>query len=464
MTPTSEPSPSVRPELEAAVTLASRWLDSVATRSVPAAEGIDEIDARLAVPLGNTGAPADRVIRQLAAAVEPGLMAIGSPRFYGWVMGGTLPAALAADWLVAAWDQNAGMRDATPGVIAVEDAAARWMLDALHLPSTAAVGFVTGGTMANFTGLAAARDAVLAVAGWNQATDGLQGAPKVRVLAGAERHSSIDLALRYLGLGAAELVAVDDQGRLDPTALAVALRAVDGPSIVCTQAGNIHSGAFDPFEPIIEIAHETGAWVHVDGAFGLWAGAVPSLADLVAGMDRADSWATDAHKTLNTPYDSGVAIVRDPGAMSRAFGHSADYLLHSEIPDPHEKVPEMSRRARGVPVWAALANLGTEGLAALVLGLVEAAQAIAAGLARLPDVIVLNQVVYTQVTVAIRDDATTDAVLAALLDEGLIRPSGSRWHGRSVIRFSVSNHATDAPAVAETVDAVARAIAARNTP
>ena len=457
----SEPPPTVRPALTAAVAAANRWLDSVADRPVPAVETIDEIAVRLAGPLPPAGIAAATVVEQLAATVEPGLMAIDSPRFFGWVMGGTLPAALAADWLVAAWDQNAGMRDATPGVVAVEDAAARWLLQALGLPDEAAVGFVTGATMANFTGLAAARDSVLARAGWNVAAAGLSGAPRVRVLVGAERHSSIDLALRYLGLGAAESVAVDGEGRLDATVLRDALNTSEGPTIVCAQAGNIHSGAFDPFHEIVEAAHDRGAWVHVDGAFGLWASADPALSRLVVGMDDADSWATDAHKTLNTPYDCGVAIVRDPGALSRAFGHSADYLLHSEVPDPHEKVPEMSRRARGVPVWAALASLGADGLAALVHGLVSAAQGIADGLAKLPGVEILNEVVYTQVTVALGSDDATERVLAALLAEGVIRPSRSRWHGRSVIRFSVSNHSTDAEAVAQTVDAVARAVAAQ---
>lgn len=450
--------PAIRPELAAALTAAERWLDAVASRPVPAAEGIDALSERFAGPLPERGRDADEVVRALASAVEPGLMAIGSPRFYGWVMGGTLPAALAADWLVSAWDQNAGMRDATPGVIAVEDAAARWIVEALGLPPTAAVGFVTGATMANFTALAAARDALLAGMGWDQATLGLAGAPRIRVLAGTERHSSIDLALRYLGLGSPELLAVDAEGRLDAAGLARALEAGQAPTIVCAQAGNIHSGAFDPFTEVVAAAHDAGAWVHVDGAFGLWAAAVPRLAGLTRGMDGADSWATDAHKTLNTPYDSGIAIVADPGALSRAFGHTAAYLLHSEVPDPHEKVPEMSRRARGVPVWAALASLGRDGLTDLVGGLVDAAQGLAAGLARLPGVEVLNEVVYTQVVIAFGDDATTAAVLESLLAEGLVRPSGSSWRGRGVIRFSVSNHGTDAAAVAATVDAVNRAL------
>ncbi len=449
---------STRPELTAALIAAQRWLDGVGSRPVPAAEGIGALTERFAGPLPAHGRDAEEVIRSLAAGVEPGLMAIDSPRFFGWVMGGMLPAALAADWLVSAWDQNAGMRDATPGVVAVEDAAARWIVETLGLPPTAAVGFVTGATMANFTALAAARDALLAGTGWDQATLGLSGAPRIRVLAGAERHSSVDLALRYLGLGAPELIAVDAEGRLDAAALRQALDVGDGPAIVCAQAGNIHSGAFDPFTDIVDAAHARGAWVHVDGAFGLWAAAAPELAGLVRGMDSADSWATDAHKTLNTPYDGGIAIVADQGALTRAFGHSAAYLLHSEVPDPHEKVPEMSRRARGVPVWAALATLGHDGLAGLVQGLVDAARDLAGGLARLPGVEVLNDVVYTQVVVAIVDDATTARVLTRLLAEGLVRPSGSSWHGRDVIRFSVSNHGTDAAAVDATVDAVARAL------
>ena len=447
-----------RPELIAALAAAQRWLDTVGSRPVPAAESIEAVTERFSGPLPAHGRRADEVVRKLAAAVEPGLLAIGSPRFFGWVMGGTLPAALAADWLVSAWDQNAGMRDATPGVVAAEDAAARWILEALGLPATAAVGFVTGATMANFTALAAARDALLTGIGWDQATLGMSGSPRIRVLAGAERHSSVDMALRYLGLGAPELVGVDDQGRMDAAELRHTLDADEAPTIVCVQAGNIHSGAFDPFTEIVDAAHAAGAWVHVDGAFGLWAGATPALAGLVGGMAGADSWATDAHKTLNTPYDSGIAIVADPGALSRAFGHSAAYLLHSEVPDPHEKVPELSRRARGVPVWAALAALGRDGLAELVQGLVDAAQLLARGLAGIPGVAVLNEVVYTQVVIALIDDAITARVLELLLDEGLVRPSGSSWQGRSVIRFSVSNHGTDAEAVAQTVGAVAEAL------
>ena len=239
-------------------------------------------------------------------------MAMPSGRFFGWVIGGTLPAALGADWLTGAWDQNAGMRYATPGVVAAEEAAAGWLLDLLGLPPGSAVGFTTGATMASFTGLAAARQHVLARAGWDVERLGLAGGPKVTVLVGAERHDSVDLALRYLGLGAPTPVAADDQGRVVPAALADALAAAEGPTIVVLQAGNLHSGAYDPFDECISRAHDHGAWVHVDGAFGLWAAASPALRHLVAGVAGADSWATDAHKTLNVPYDCGVCVVADP--------------------------------------------------------------------------------------------------------------------------------------------------------
>jgi glutamate/tyrosine decarboxylase-like PLP-dependent enzyme len=397
------------------------------------------------------------VIDRLAAAVEPGLMAIGSGRFFGWVMGGALPAAVAADWLVTAWDQNAGMRDATPGVVAAEETAAAWLLRLLGLPAGSAVGFVTGATTANFTGLAAARHRVLARAGWDVERDGLAGAPRVRVLAGAERHGSVDLALRYLGLGAPEIVAADEQGRLDAADLGARLAGADGPVVVCLQAGNLHSGAFDPFEPAIEAAHRAGAWVHVDGAFGLWAAVSPDLAHLTRGMGGADSWATDAHKTLNTPYDCGLAIVADAEALRAAMGVHASYLLTSTAVDPLEVVPEMSRRARGVPVWAALASLGGDGVRALVERLVAAAGELADGLARLPGVTVLNDVDYTQVCAAFESDERTRAVLGRLLAEGVVMPSGSVWRDRAVLRFSVSNWHTGPAEVAETIAAVERA-------
>jgi glutamate/tyrosine decarboxylase-like PLP-dependent enzyme len=439
---------------------ARRWLDSVPERRVPAQGSVEDAIGRLGTELPERGLPPAEVIDRLADAVEPGLMAIDSGRFYGWVMGGAMPATVAADWLVSAWDQNAGMRDATPGVVAVEEAAARWLLELLRLPADAAVGFTTGATMANFTALGAARFRVLERVGWNVEADGLQGAPRVRVLAGQERHSSIDLALRYLGLGAAELVASDEQGRLDADALRVALEAGDdGPTIVCLQAGNVHSGAFDPAAPAASVAHEHGAWVHVDGAFGLWALASPRLDALTAGLPDCDSWATDAHKTLNTPYDGGIAIVRDAPALRAAMGASASYLLESAA-NPFERVPEMSRRARGVPVWAALASLGRDGVTELIDGLVAAARGIADGVAALPGATLVNHVDYTQVCLAFESDERTRAVYERIMAEGEIMPSPSAWRGRAVIRFSVSNWQTGADEVAATVAAVTRAAAA----
>ena len=458
MTHTSGPTaPLPHPALTTAESAARRWLDTRDSRSIPARAAYADVLAQLPTCMPSAGRAPELVIDELAAAVEPGLLAIDSPRFFGWVMGGSLPAALAADWLVSAWDQNAGMRDATPGVVAVEDVAGRWLVELLGLPVESAVGFVTGATMANFTALAAARDEVLARAGWDVAALGLTG-PAVTVLVGAERHGSIDLALRYLGLGHPLEVAADEEGRMRVEALRAALAQVEGPVIVCAQAGNIHSGSFDAFAEIAAATHAAGGWLHIDGAFGLWAAASPQLAHLVPGLADADSWATDAHKTLNTPYDTGVAVVRDAAALTRAFGHHAAYLLEAAVSDPHEMVPEMSRRARGVPVWAALNSLGRDGVAALVDGMVTSARRLAEGLARLPGVEVLHDVVYTQVSVAAESDERTSEVLRGVLAEGLIHPSGSRWHDRTVIRFSVSNHATDAAAVDATVEAMRRAL------
>jgi glutamate/tyrosine decarboxylase-like PLP-dependent enzyme len=443
--------------LDRAVAHAHRWLESVPGRRVPAEGTADDAAHRLGTDLPPHGRPATEVIDRLAAAVEPGLMANASGRFFGWVMGSSLPAALAADWLVSAWDQNAGMRDATPGVVGVEEVAAAWLLRLLGLPAGAAVGFATGATMANFTCLAAARDRVLARTGWDVAADGLSGAPRVRVLVGAEGHGSVVLALRYLGLGLPEQVAVDEQGRLDPEDLRRRLAAEDGPVIVCLQAGNIHSGAFDPMAAAVDVAHRAGAWVHVDGAFGLWAALVPALAPLTDGLAQADSWATDAHKTLNTPYDGGIAIVADADAVHRAMSVQASYLLRASTVDPFDVVPEMSRRARGVPIWAALASLGADGVRNLVEGLVRAARGLADGIGAIPGAVVLNDVVYTQVSVAFESDEQTRVVFDRLVAEGTVMPSASVWHGRTVIRFSVSSWRTGDLEVRDTVAAVARA-------
>ncbi|MCK9793401.1 pyridoxal-dependent decarboxylase [Isoptericola sp. 4D.3] len=437
------------------------WLEDVGERPVPPRADADAVGRTLAGPLPDRGLAPDGVVDELASRVEPGLMAIGSGRFFGWVMGGTLPAALGADWLVSAWDQNAGMRFSTPGVVAVEEAAGRWVLDALGLPAGADVGFVTGATTASFTGLGAARGAVLARAGWDVHERGLVGGPPVRVLVGAERHDSVDLALRYLGLGTPTVVGADDQGRIRADALATALAAgaPGTPTIVVLQAGNVHSGSFDPFAETVALAHDHGAWVHVDGAFGLWAAAAPELAHLVRGMADADSWATDAHKTLNVPYDCGIAIVADPVPVRAAFGVHTAYLVDAPGPgNPYDKAPELSRRARGVPTWAALRSLGRDGLGGLVAGLAGHARAIAEGMSRIDGVRVVNDVVYTQVCLALADDARTRAAGQRLVADGDTWISGSRWQGRDVLRVSVSNWSTDDDDVARTVEAVRRAV------
>lgn len=440
-----------------------RWLSSLDERPVGPRVTASELlgDVGGALPQQGTD-PAD-VVDELAAKADPGLMAIGSGRFFGWVMGGTLPAGLAADWMVSGWDQNAGMRYSTPASAALEESAGRWLLELLHLPSDADVGFVTGATMSNFTCLAAARHAVLAKAGWDVERDGLTGAPRIHVLVGAERHDTVDLALRYLGLGQPTPVPADAQGRILVDALTEALAAIpDGePIVLCLQAGNVHSGAFDPFAEAIRLAHERGAWVHVDGAFGLWAAATPALSHLVEGLAGADSWTTDAHKTLNVPYDCGLAIVADPAAMRGAMGVHASYLVaDTDGPgDPHEKAPELSRRARGVPVWAVLRSLGREGVAGLVDGLATNARDIAAGLGTIDGVEVLNDVDYTQVCVAFGSDQRTREVTARLIADGTTWMSGSRWHDRDVLRISVSNWSTDARDVRLSVDAVRAAAA-----
>ena len=335
------------------------------------------------------------------------------------------------------------------------------MLDLLGLPASASVGFVTGATMANFTGLASARDSVVAGAGWDVHLNGLTGGPKVHVLVGEERHVTVDLALRYLGLGRPTVVPADDQGRIRLDALAEALAQVPAgePLVVCLQAGNVHSGAYDDFEGAIALVHERSGWVHVDGAFGLWAAAAPTLSRLVVGLAGADSWATDAHKTLNVPYDCGIAIVASPAAMRSAFSVQADYLIADQDGpgDPADRVPEVSRRARGVPVWAALRSLGREGVAELVERMALRAGAIAEGVSKIEGAEVLNEVEFTQVCVAFEDDERTRAVTQRLLADGTTWMSGSRWRDRDVVRISVSNWSTDEDDVALSVDALRRA-------
>ncbi|MET1035754.1 MAG: pyridoxal-dependent decarboxylase [Arthrobacter sp.] len=457
----SAPLDAYAPALERARTHAFAWLASVAERPVGPSADADELARRFAAALPVEPTDPAAVVDELAALAAPGLMAMQSGRFFGWVIGGTLPAALGADWLVGAWDQNAGQRYSTPATAAAEEAAGGWLLDLLGLPAGSDVGFTTGATMANFVGLAAGRQDVLTRAGWDLDRDGLAGAPRVRVFVGEERHAVVDLVLRYLGLGAPVSVPVDGEGRILPGALAAALDAHPGPAIVCLQAGNIHSGAFDPMREAVDAAHARGAWVHVDGAFGLWAAVSPRWAAPLDGLDTADSWATDAHKTLNVPYDCGIAIVSRPAVVRAAFGVHTSYLMADDHGpgDPHEKVPELSRRARGVPVWAALRSLGRSGTVGLVEGLADAAAALARGMAAIPGAEVLNDVVFTQVCTSFGSDERTRRVTRRLIEDGTAWMSGSRWHDRDVLRISVSNWTTDAEDVRRSVDAVARAAA-----
>jgi glutamate/tyrosine decarboxylase-like PLP-dependent enzyme len=434
---------TISPALDVAVEHARAYLASLATRSVAPAASYEEIHARFDRPLPATGAPPEVVVAELVEGSAGGLLAIPGPRFFGFVAGGSLPAALAADWLVSAWDQNTALGAPTPAISAIEEVAARWLVEVLGLPPGTSVGITTGCQMAHFTCLAAARHQILAKEGWDVGTAGLTGAPNVRVVVGEDRHASIDVALRYLGLGAPEIVESDEQGRLRPDALAQALSGHEGPLIVCAQAGEIHTGAFDPLGSIADIIHDYGGWLHVDGAFGLWLAASRRRRSLLDGYERADSWATDGHKWLNTPYDGGFAFTAHPATHRAAMTVDASYLVQGEGRDPMDWVPEFSRRARATPVWAALRSLGRDGVEALVDRCCDHAERLAAGLRRLPGVDVLNDVVSNQVMVRFPDrkgevngddngddDERTSAILAAVQRDGTCYPSPSTWRGK----------------------------------
>jgi glutamate/tyrosine decarboxylase-like PLP-dependent enzyme len=441
---------------------ASRFLSGLSDRPVAARTDVDLAAEALGGPLAEQGTDPLEVVEQLIAGAEPGLVAMPSGRFFGWVIGGVLPAALGADWLTSAWDQNAGLLASSPAAAGAERVATGWLLDLLGLPGGSAVGYVTGGMMANFTCLAAARHEVLRRVGCNVEADGLVGAPPVRVVVGEERHDTVDMSLRFLGLGPARstVVAADDQGRLRLDALADALeRAERGPTIVCLQAGNVHSGAFDPCGEAIDLAHRHGAWVHIDGAFGLWAAASPRLRGLLTGFERADSWATDAHKTLNVPYDNGLAIVADPAALHAAMSERAPYLIQDERPDPFDTVPEFSRRARGFPVWAALRSLGRQGVAEMVERFCAHARRFADGLSAVDGVELVNDVVFTQVCTSFGSDDATREVARRLLADGTAWMTPSTWHGRAVLRISVSNWRTTEADVDRSLAAVRRVLA-----
>ncbi|MDP1818884.1 MAG: aminotransferase class V-fold PLP-dependent enzyme [Acidimicrobiales bacterium] len=436
-------------------------LEGLDERPVHATATLAELRGALAVPLPDGPVDAAEVLEALATAAEPGVVGTTSPRYFGFVIGGSHPAALAADWLVSTWDQNAGLYVGGPAVGVMEEVAARWLVDLLGLPGASSVGFVTGCQMAHFTALAAARHKVLADVGWNVEERGLIGAPPVRLVVGAARHVTVDRAFRYLGFGngAIEVVPADDGARLDVPALERILAdGPDSPTIVCAQVGEINTGALDPVGAISEVAHRHGAWVHVDGAFGLWAAASPRLRRLVPGLDRADSWATDAHKWLNVPYDSGLAFCAHPDAHRAAMSTMAPYLERNED-YPREQLdwnPEFSRRARGVPVYAALRSLGREGVADLIERCCARAQRFAAGLRDAPGVTVQNDVVLNQVLVTFDGSVPTDEVVRRVQADGTCWLSGTTWRGGPALRISVCNWQTSDNDVDRSVAAILR--------
>lgn len=395
--------------------------------------------ARQATP--TTGCGADETIRSLVELAEPGLHAMIGPRFFGWVIGCSHPVGVAADWLTSAWGQNCGNHQAAPAGAAIETVAASWLLDLLALPPAASVGFVTGATVANFVCLAAARGEVLRRAGWDVEADGLFGAPAIRVLIGEDAHTTVFAALQMLGLGHRRLtrVATDSQGRILPAALKAALGEGDAPTIVILQAGQINTGAFDPFEELLAKERAGNVWVHVDGAFGLWARACPETAGLAAGLDRADSWATDGHKWLQTPYDCGYAIVRDEAAHRRAMTAAASYLpaTAGDERDPSHYVPELSRRARGFATWAMIRHLGRTGIAEMVARHCRLARRMADSLRAEAGVEVVNDVVLNQIIVRFGDDEATRAVIARVQEGGVCFVGGAAWRDRWVMRISV---------------------------
>lgn len=450
--------------LDAAHRRALEWLEGLPDRPVMPTPDAEALADALGRELPAEGQDAATVIDHLATAIEPGLTAMPSGRFFGWVIGGNLPAGVAADWLVAAWDQNVGMFDAAPGAAVLEHLTGEWVKDLLGLPMTSSVGFVTGAQVANMTCLAAARDAVLRRVGWDVEADGLQGAPKVHVVVGGQVHSTVRKALRILGLGerTADVVPADDQGRMDPAALSDLLDRLEGPTIVCAQAGEVNSGAFDDFNAIADACERHGAWIHVDGAFGLWAAAAPSRRHLTAGVERADSWCTDAHKTLSTPYDCGIAIVADPDAHRRAMSLRAAYLPDGTDGglrrDAIDWNPEMSRRFRSLPVWAVLRQLGRDGVAELVERLCGLASELADRLSDIDGVEVVADVPFNQVLVRFGDDdAHTATVVDRVRDSGTAFMSPSVWRGEAVMRISVSNAGTDRDDLAMTIAAIAGA-------
>ncbi|HWZ53819.1 MAG TPA: aminotransferase class V-fold PLP-dependent enzyme [Candidatus Acidoferrales bacterium] len=440
--------------MEIASERAARYLETLDGRSVfPPEEAVKRL-AELGGELPAEGTEAAEVLRLLDEIGSPATVASAGRRYFGFVTGGAIPATLAANWLAGAWDQNAGLYVLSPVSAELEEISGRWLVEIFGLPAGTAVGFVTGATMANFTALAAARNGVLESAGWDVEADGLIGAPRITVIGGDEIHISVVKALGMLGLGRNRVVRVpaDAQGRLR----AELLPKISGPTIVCVQAGNVNTGAFDPAREICEAAHAAGAWVHVDGAFGLWAAAAPKLARLMEGFAGADSWATDAHKWLNVPYDCGIAFVRSGRYLNSAMAASAAYLERGEKRDPNLFAPEMSRRARGVEIWAALRSLGRKGIGELIERNCRMAERFAEGL-KAAGFEILNDVVLNQVLVSFGSDEETRNTIAALQADGTCWCGGTTWHGRAAMRIAVSSWATTDDDVERSLEAMVRA-------
>jgi len=451
--------------LKRAAELGAAYVESVPERPVGPTASVEDLRRTLDLPLPDGPVDAVRVIEEVARDVEPGLTTMGSGRYFGFVIGGALPAALAADWLTSAWDQNATLALPTPAATVVEEVAGRWLKELLGIPAHASFALVTGCQMAHATALAAARHHVLRAAGHDVERDGLVGAPPIRVLAGAKRHGTLGRALRLLGLGTGCVreIPADSQGRMLVEPLRAELAAGSGPTIVCAQLGEVNTGGCDDLDAITDACEKAGAWLHVDGAFGLWAAASPALRHLAAGSERADSWATDAHKWLNVPYDCGIAFCAHPESHRAALGIRSDYLVFAE-PDaarePVDWTPEHSRRARGFTVYAAIRSLGRSGVAELVERTCAHARSLAVGLSALPGCELLNEVVLNQVLVRFEDDEATDAILAAVQASGEAWMAGTLWDGRRAIRLSVSCWRTSDDDVERTVAAFAAARAA----
>jgi glutamate/tyrosine decarboxylase-like PLP-dependent enzyme len=451
--------------LETASRLAIKYLERVGDRHVGGRASRGELMAALGGPLPERGGNGVAVLEQMAKAADAGLVGTPGPRYFGFVTGGSLPVTVAADWLASTWDQNGALYVMSPAVAVLEDIVAQWLLELLQLPSTASVGFVSGAHMANFTCLAAARHEVLHRVWWNVEELGLQNAPKIRIVVGNEVHVSVIGALRMLGFGAREpiRVAVDAHGRMKADALAWALDEIEGPIIVCAQAGNVNTGSSDPLRAIVTAAHEHGAWVHVDGAFGLWAAAVPQLRPQVDGLALADSWTTDAHKWLNVPYDSGLAIVAHAAPHRASMSLHASYLVRGEEEERvgMDWVPESSRRARVVPLYALCRTLGRDGLQQMVLRNCTLARRMADTLRAEPGIEILNDVVLNQVLVRFGDsDRITRDVITRVQADGTCWVGGAFWQGRDVMRISVSNWSTTEDDIDRSAEAMVRAFRA----